>query len=58
MKLTIVVRGEDDALAGDPRGESARILRRIAERLEEGADYGRAFDLNGNAVGRWFIRVD
>lgn len=55
MKLTLVITSEDAALEGDPAGEGARILRRIAERLEEGATYGRCFDINGNRVGRWTL---
>lgn len=54
-KLTVEVDSGNAALAGDPVGESTRILRRIAERIEEGAKYGRAFDVNGNVVGRWTL---
>ncbi len=33
--------------------ECARILRKIAERLEAGHTAGRCMDTNGNAVGEW-----
>lgn len=55
MRLEVQIDSDNAALEGDPRGESARILRRIAERIEEGATYGRCLDLNGNAVGRWAL---
>ena len=44
----------DNAAFEDGReAECARILRRIAERLEAGATYGRAMDANGNKCGEW-----
>lgn len=37
----------------EPYDEVARILRRIAETVEAGHDYGLAVDYNGNSVGEW-----
>lgn len=31
----------------------ARALRRIADRLEAGAEGGKVMDSNGNSVGKW-----
>ena len=39
----------DDA----PEAEIARILRRIAERVERGEQSGDIMDVNGNRVGAW-----
>lgn len=35
------------------RDESARILRRVAERLADGETEGLCMDANGNRVGSW-----
>lgn len=37
----------------DGRGEVARILREIADRLDEGQHNGTARDVNGNKCGSW-----
>lgn len=38
------------------RDECARILREIADKLENGSQDGaKVYDLNGNAVGRWSL---
>jgi hypothetical protein len=39
------------AFEDDRNMELARILRQIAERLENGEDAGRVLDINGNKVG-------
>ena len=42
----------------EPRGEMARILRDLAQRLEEGSEEkGGMYDYNGNRVGGWRIDV-
>lgn len=38
--------------------ELARILRQIAERLENGENAGRVLDYNGNKVGAFEIEED
>lgn len=40
---------------GGRRRELARILRRVAERIEEGETEGTAVDVNGNSVGYWEV---
>lgn len=42
--------GEDEGGAGP---EVARILREVADKVENGAAGGRVFDFNGNGVGRF-----
>lgn len=38
------------------RPEIARILRELANRLEQGSEEtGKLYDANGNAVGRWTL---
>lgn len=43
--------GDDDELAVVQAQEVSRILRRAAEQVEEGAEYVRLKDINGNRVG-------
>ena len=38
---------------GDTGKEVARILRELADRVENGRTSGRVFDVNGNACGGW-----
>lgn len=38
------------------KNELARILREIADNLEQGYDCGPSFDNNGNLVGRWELK--
>lgn len=35
------------------RKECARILRKIADQLDDGGEWGSIMDINGNKVGRW-----
>ena len=35
--------------------ECARILRAIADKLDDGYAGGKAIDLNGNTVGEWLL---
>ena len=38
---------------GNDGFEMARILRQIADRIEDGYRYGVMHDINGNRVGTW-----
>lgn len=38
--------------------EVARILRRVADRVERGEDGGTCVDINGNSVGAWEATLD
>lgn len=41
---------------GDPALEAARLLRVIADKLDEGYTDGPIMDANGNSVGTWRLR--
>jgi hypothetical protein len=53
--ITIRFGGEDAAFTDDWRGESGRILRRLADRIENGelsnGDEKLILDVNGNTIG-------
>lgn len=55
MAVEIVMRTENAAFTGgNARAEVARILREVADKIEEGdRDEGRCMDVNGNGVGTW-----
>ena len=38
--------------------ETARILRKIAKRIEEGTLDGKVLDLNGNSIGNYDLNGD
>jgi hypothetical protein len=42
----------------DPQAEVARILRELAEKLEDGVEFGNIKDLNGNTVGSFSFSGD
>lgn len=46
---------ENAAFERYPLHESARILRTIADKLEQGEELGRIRDLNGSTIGEWVI---
>ncbi len=53
MAFTLRIETENEAFAdGAMLCEIARILRKLAARLESGKDPGRILDYNGNVVGR------
>ena len=63
MKLTLEIDGDNAAFsdAGDDGGEGyefefGRILRLVAEAVEDGIDSISLFDTNGNKVG--FMRIE
>lgn len=43
------------AFGENPAEEMARILRDIAERIEQGQENGKARDINGNSIGSWWF---
>lgn len=54
-RITIEIETGGAAFDDGAGAEAARILRKLAQRLESGdvlAGAGRLFDLNGNACGR------
>ena len=54
----ITMKTENAAFEDDRNMELARILRQIAERLENGEDAGRVLDINGNKVGSFEMEED
>lgn len=46
------------AMAEDPRAAVAEILRKTAEKIENGVDYGPLMDYNGNKVGEWSLTLE
>ena len=53
MNLTIT-NTDNAAFDGGNKGvELARILREIAEKIENGVTSGACWDINGNKVGYW-----
>ena len=63
MKFEMNVVMDNAAFTDNNGGELARILRKLADRLE-GGDYfdddesGLCMDANGNRVGGWTINKD
>lgn len=55
MKATITIQMDNAAFADEPATELARILRNLAERIEEGSTESRLRDINGNHVGQFTI---
>lgn len=57
--LTVVFNNLGDegneAFQPDARPEVARILRELAGRIEDGAESGKLFDINGNVCGHFDI---
>lgn len=45
--------GEEDEYCRNQ--ETARILRKIADKIENGWDRGSVGDLNGNKIGDWYV---
>jgi len=44
---------------GDAASEITRLLRRVADRIENpGHEYGSLNDINGNVVGDWWFDHD
>jgi len=43
----------NEAFQGDETGETVRILREIAKKIEQGRENGSVMDLNGNKIGTW-----
>lgn len=54
MKFKVTIATDNAAFMeeDDPRPETARILRELADRLDNGADTYILHDANGNTVGR------
>lgn len=51
--LSIKFHMENAAFQDDPDGETARILKGIIGKIEQGRTCGPCMDINGNKVGNW-----
>jgi hypothetical protein len=57
MAFTLTLKTENAAFEGDNlEHEIARILRVIADKLENGYRHGTARDLNGNMVAQFRVK--
>jgi hypothetical protein len=54
--LKLAIETTNAAFEGDPAPECARILRAIADALEDGSTGGPIRDVNGNRVGTFTIK--
>lgn len=51
--MRITFETSNAAFEEDKRGECARIIRAIADKLEAGEYTGNVRDVNGNKIGTW-----
>jgi hypothetical protein len=51
--MQIKMSSDNAAFSDAPEMETARILREIAARVENGHESGKCTDENGNHVGTW-----
>lgn len=58
MRLNISISGENAAFVGYGEREYARILRVIADKLDNGRTGGRCIDANGNVCGGWALEEE
>ena len=59
MEFSLTLDMDNEAFSGAPGLELARILRKLAARVEEldhRVDGGKVLDVNGNSVGKWEAR--
>ena len=58
--FTLMIKTDNAAFAGVPGNEIARILRKIADRMELVIvdDTGAVVDYNGNTVVQWVFNED
>lgn len=57
-EFRILFKIDNDAFVDGRDAEIARILRDVADRLDEGQSGGNVRDYNGNTVGDFGIRID
>lgn len=56
--LKIEFDSDNAAFEDDAQGETVRILRNIAKKIESGRTGEQAVhDINGNRIGEWFFEV-
>lgn len=57
MGLQLRFHTVNSAFADDPEGETARILRGLADIIERGARSSNVYDSNGNKVGAFWLEL-
>lgn len=55
--LKIQIETDNAAFEDEKSLECGRILREIADKMEEGYIHGPCLDYNGNKVGTWELRA-
>lgn len=53
MKIVIEINTDNDAFVGS--NESARIINRAVNRINDGETEGRLIDINGNTAGMFSV---
>jgi len=56
--LRVKIETDNDAFAGYGEREVARLLRLVAERVEDGQLDGQLIDINGNRCGSFDLRLE
>ena len=56
--FTLTFSTSNAAFDPEPASEVARLLRQVAEKVEDGDKTGRVHDLNGNLVGAFTLGMD
>lgn len=56
MKLKVTINSTNAAFDTWPEIETSRLLREIADKVEQSAQGGPVIDINGNKVGEWSYR--
>ena len=56
MTLKLEIAMDNAAFADYPEGETAKILRDVADLVINGRTDGHCIDVNGNTVGKWEIK--
>lgn len=56
--LRVQIKTENDAFATDGEQEVARLLRKVAKRVEGGEFDGVILDINGNRCGAFDLRLE
>lgn len=55
MQFFCKIKCDNEAFSEYPATELARLLRKVASRIEGGEEAGFCIDTNGNLVGRWDV---
>ena len=51
--FTLSIETENEAFTNGDGEEIARILKEVASQVENGKEFGRITDINGNMIGNW-----